>query len=125
MVREFYIENNLGQRFSMMNVEEYCFLNAPTGLGYSYDTIYSQIGNEFIENIRKITQGQIGGELIFKSYKNYQNFVNFIESAISLKLVYKVPYENSFREYFKDIDILSVEKTEKRIKWLFDSSCNV
>ena len=59
MVREFYIENELGQQFSMMDVENYCFLNLPNGLGYSYNTEYSQIENNFIQNIRKLAQGQI------------------------------------------------------------------
>lgn len=113
MVREFYIENETGQRFSMMNIEEGCFLNSPTGLGYSYNIEYSQIGDEFIQNIRKITQGQVNGELIFKNYDNYKNFIDFVESAQDLKLVYKVPFEEGFTEYFKDIDISSVEKTEK------------
>ena len=62
---------------------------------------------------------------MFKSYKNYTNFVNFVESANFLKFAYKVPFENSFRTFFKDIDISSVQKTEKRFKWLFNRSCNV
>lgn len=115
MVREFYIENDTGQRFSMMNIEEGCFLNSPTGLGYGYDIEYSQIGDEFIQNIRKITQGQVNGELIFKNYDNYKNFIDFIESTETLKLVYRVPFNDGFTEYFKDIDISSVEKSEKSI----------
>ena len=59
MVREFYIENELGQRFSLMDIENSCFLDSPTGLGYSYSTEYSQIENNFIQNIRKLAQGQI------------------------------------------------------------------
>lgn len=125
MVREFYIENETGQRFSMMNIEEGCFLSSPTGLGYEYDIEYSQIGNDFIQNIRKISQGQIGGELIFKNYDNYKKFIDFIESAINLKFVYKVPFENGYTEYFKDIDISSVEKTEKRSRGSFNSSSNI
>ena len=68
MVREFYIENELGQRFSLMDMENDCFFNSPAGLGYSYDIEYAQIGNEFIQNIRKISQGAINGELVFNSY---------------------------------------------------------
>jgi len=113
MVREFYIENDAGQRFSMMNIEEGCFLNSPTGLGYGYDIGYSQIGDEFIQNIRKITQGKVNGELISKTYDNYKKFIDFVESAQDLKLVYKVPFEKGFTEYFKDVDISSVDKTEK------------
>ena len=125
MVREFYIENENGQRFSMMNIEEDCFLSSPSGLGYGYNIEYSQIGNDFIQNIKKITQGQIGGELIFKNYDNYKKFVDFVESANFLKLVYKVPFENGYTEYFKDIDISTVDKTEKRHRGHFKSSCDV
>lgn len=125
MVREFYIENETGQRFSMMNIEEGCFLSSPSGLGYSYDIKYSQIGNDFIQNIRKLTQGQISGELIFKKYDNYKKFIDFVESANFLKFVYKVPFENGFTEYFKDIDISNVDKSEIRHRWSFESSCNV
>ena len=125
MVREFYIENENGQRFSMMNIEEGCFLSSPTGLGYGYNIEYSQIGNDFIQNIKKITQGQIGGELIFKTYDNYKKFVDFVESANFLKLVYKVPFEDGYTEYFKVIDISTVDKTEKRHRRHFKSSCDV
>lgn len=60
-----------------------------------------------------MTQGSIAGELVFKSYDNYKKIIDFIESAESLKFVYKVPYENGFIEYFKDIDISNIDKTEK------------
>ena len=125
VVREFYIENETGQRFSMMNIEKGCFLSSPTGLGYSYDTQYSQIGNDFLQNIRKLTQGQVGGELIFKKYDNYKKFVDFMESAIFLKLVYKIPFENGFTEFFKDIDISNIDKSEIRNRWGFKSFCNI
>lgn len=125
VVREFYIENETGQRFSMMNIEEGCFLSSPTGLGYSYDTQYSQIGNDFLQNIRKLTQGQIGGELIFKKYDNYKKLVDFIESANFLKLVYKIPFENGFTEFFKDIDISNIDKSEIRNRRSFKSACNI
>lgn len=59
-----------------------------------------------------MTQGQIGGELVFKNYDNYKNFVDFIESAENLKFVYKVPFENGFTEFFKDIDISNIDKSE-------------
>ncbi len=125
VVREFYIENETGQRFSMMNIEEGCFLSSPTGLGYSYDIQYSQIGNDFLQNIRKLTQGQIGGELIFKKYDNYKKLVDFIESANFLKLVYKIPFENGFTEFFKDIDISNIDKSEIRNRRSFKSACNI
>lgn len=87
-------------------------------MGYSYNTEYSQIGDNFIQNIRKLAQGQISGELVFKNYDNYRNFINFIESANSLKFVYIIPLENGNIEYFKDIDISSVEKGQKGLNGL-------
>ncbi len=59
-----------------------------------------------------MTQGQIGGELVFKNYDNYKKFIDFIESAENLKFVYKLPFENGFTEYFKDIDISNIDKSE-------------
>lgn len=112
MVREFYIENEKGQRFSMMDIENGCFFNSPSGLGFSYDTQYTQIENNFIRNIRKLTQGSLGGELVFKNYDNYKKIIDFIVSTENLKFVYKVPFQNGFIEYFKDIDISNIDKTE-------------
>ena len=124
MVREFYLENEKGQRFSLMNIVDGGFLSSPGGLGYSYNIQYSQIGNDFLQNIRKIEQGQINGEIIFNKYDNYKKFVDFIESAILLKFVYKIPFDNGFTEYFKDIDISNVDKSEIRNRGCFKSSCD-
>lgn len=112
MVREFYIENGLGQRFSMMDIEKCCFLSSPTGLGYSNNIQFIQIENDFIEDIKRIAQGQISGELIFKKYDNFKKFIDFIEGTEDLRLVYKIPLENETIEYYKDIDVSTVEKGE-------------
>ncbi len=112
MVREFYIENGLGQRFSMMDIEKCCFLSSPTGLGYSNNIQFIQIENDFIEDIKRIAQGQISGELIFKKYDNFKKFIDFIEGLEDLKLVYRIPLENETIEYYKDIDVSTVEKGE-------------
>ena len=87
-------------------------------MGYSYNTEYSQIGDNFIQNIRKLAQGQISGELVFKSYNNYRSFINFVESANSLKFVYIIALENGTTEYFKDVDIASIEKGQKGLNGL-------
>ena len=42
-----------------------------------------------------------------------------------LRFVYKVPFENGFTEYFKDIDVSIVDKTEKRHRQRFKSSCDI
>ena len=61
MVREFKLVNEKGQEYSLMNINDYCLLTEPTGLGYSYSTEYERLGNTFIANLRKVEQGQING----------------------------------------------------------------
>ena len=44
--------------------------------------------------------------------------MDFVESASKLKIVYKVPFQNGYSEYFRDIDISSIEKGEKGVNGL-------
>lgn len=113
MVRKFRLINEKGQEFSLMNIHNYCLLTDPSGLGYAYETEYQQLGNTFISNLRNIQQGQISGTLNFINYDNYASFVNFIESSESLRFGYEIPYsDGSIRQYFKDIQIQSLPKTQ-------------
>ena len=113
MVREFKLINEKGQEFSLMDIYNYTLLTDPTGLGYSYSTEYQQLGDTFISNLRNIQQGQINGTLNFINYDNYASFVNFIEGSESLRFGYKIPYsDGSFKEYFKDVAIQSLEKSQ-------------
>ena len=113
MVREFKLVNEKGQEFSLMDIRNFCLLTDPNGLGYSYETEYQQLGNTFVENLRKLGQGQITGTVNFINYDNYTSFVNFIESSEELKFGYKVPFaDGTFKEYFKDIQIQSLSKTQ-------------
>lgn len=115
MVREFKLINEKGQEYSLMDIQNYTLLTEPDGLGYSYSTEYQQLGNTFVNNLRIIEQGQIGGVLNFINYENYTNFINYIESSEQLKFGYKIPYEDgSYREYYKDINIQGITKTQKQ-----------
>lgn len=112
MVREFKLINEKGQEYSLMDIHNHCLLTSPSGLGYEYDSSYEKLGNTFITNLRNIQQGQIDGIVNFLNYNNYKEFVNFIEDANSLKIAYKVPFETETKEYFKDVQIQSLTKTE-------------
>ena len=113
MVREFKIVNEKGQEYSLMDIYNYCLMTEPNGLGYGFDTQYQSLGNSFIENLRKIQQGQISGQVNFSKYENYTNLVNFIESSERLRFSYKIPYsDGSSKEFFKDINIQSLTKTQ-------------
>ncbi len=112
MVREFKLLNEKGQEFSLMDIKNYCLLTNPTGLGYSYQTEYEQLGNTFINKLRRTEQGIIEGTANFLSYDNFKNFVDFIEKAENLKFSYKIPFNESQKEYFKDIQVKSITKSE-------------
>ncbi len=112
MVRKFELLNEKGQRFSLMDIENYCFLSEPSGLGYSYSTEYEQLNYTFIENIRRIEQEQISGTVNFLNYDNYKKFVDFIEEAENLKFAYTIPFKNGEKEYLKDINIQGLTKTQ-------------
>ena len=73
MVREFNLINELGQTYSLMDIENYALLTSPMGLGYSYETEYEQLGNTFVTSLRKLVQGNITGILNFLKYDNYKN----------------------------------------------------
>lgn len=112
MVRGFRLLNEKGQEFSMMDIYNYCLLSEPSGLGYSYNTEYEQLGNTFVENIRKAEKGQFDATISFLKYDNYKNFIDYIESSEELRLAYKIPFEIGEKEYLRDIQIQSISKSE-------------
>ena len=123
MVREFKLINENGQEFSLMDIENHILLTEPSGLGYAYETEYQQLNNTFITNLRKFQQGQISGTANFLEYDNYKSFVDFVETAESLKFSYKIPYKDgSSKEYFKDVAIQSITKTQKQTNGVFSET---
>lgn len=112
MVRKFYLQNEKGQEFSLMNIENYCLLTEPTGLGYSYSREYEQIGNTFIENFGKLEQKQINGTVNFLNYDNYSKMIDFIESSENLKIAYTIPFKEKVKTYFRDVKIQLIDKSE-------------
>lgn len=112
MVREFKLVNEKGQEYSLMDIKNYCLLTEPNGLGYGYTTEYEQLGNTFISNLRRTEQGQITGTVNFLNYDNYKKMIDFIEQSESLKFSYKIPFKSGEKEYFKDVQIQNITKTE-------------
>lgn len=113
-IRNFYFENEIGKRIDCQKVNGGLFLYNVTGLGYEEEIEYEQIGNTFIQNDKKMLQNIITGELEFydMTYDEYCNFVNFILKSSSLKLIY-VPKTTERIEYYRDIDVCKIDKTEE------------
>lgn len=124
LVREFKLVNEKGQEYSLMDLENHCFLSDPSGLGYGYTTEYQQLGNTFVTNLRNFTQGQISGIANFKSYDNYKALIDFIESSENLRFSYKVPFKAGTKEYFKDVQIADISKTQKKTNGILSETVN-
>ena len=112
MVRQFSLINEKGQTFSLMDIQEYCLLTSPTGLGFSYSIQYEQLGNTFVQTLRKLEQGKINGQVNFLNYQNYKNYVDFVAKSDEIKLQYTIPYKDTSKTFYRDIDIQSTSKGE-------------
>ncbi len=124
MVRQFRLINEKGQEFSLMDLNNFCFLSEPSGLGYSYNTTYKQIGNSFVDTLRNVQQGPINGIANFSNYDNFKKFVDYVENSEKLRFGYKIPYKNiPIKEYFKDVKIQSIEKGQIDVDGIL--KCNV
>lgn len=109
MVRKFGLINENGEEYSFMDLERYCLLVDPTGLGMTYDTSYEKVGISFQKNLRQLEQGEISGTAVFSNYKNYRNLIDFIENSLELRFHYVVP---NVGEYYRDVLIKEISKTE-------------
>lgn len=112
MVRQFNLVNEKGQTYSLMDIQEYCLLTSPTGLGFSYSIQYEQLGNTFVQTLRKLEQGNINGQVNFLNYQNYKNYVDFVAKSDEIKLQYTIPYKDTNKTFYRDIDIQSTSKGE-------------
>ena len=111
-VRQFSLLNEKGQEFSLTDIQKYCFLSSPSGLGINFRSDYEQMGNTFVESIRKVSQGKISGSLYFINYDKYREFSNFVFGSNSLKFKYVIPYVNGEKIFYKDIKLINLPKSE-------------
>lgn len=111
-VRQFSLLNEKGQEFSFMDIQKYCFLSSPTGLGINFQSDYEQMGNTFVESIRKVSQGRIPGTLYFLNYDKYREFSDFVFSSEKLRFKYVIPYTDFNKTFYKDVKLISLSKTE-------------
>lgn len=108
-MRKFWIENEYGLRMSMNDIRT-GFFTSPSGLGFSENISYINIGDSYIRSKATTEQGNITGVIVFREdpYQKYEDFISFICGGGKLKLV----YSTSAGEYIRDVDVKSVAKSE-------------
>lgn len=125
MVRQFIIKNEYGEIFDLMNIEKGCIFSEPQGLGVTYNIGFYKIGTVYIENNKELTQSSISGKLYFKDYKKYQDLREYIKRSNNIKLVYKIPINGNYDEYYKEIVIQEITKTELSANQLLISDVQI
>lgn len=86
MVRQFKLQNALGQTFDLMQRD--AFFYTPDGLGFRMDSEFMQIGGSYQLIETEAAQKTPAGIMVFSGYAKYQEFVSFI-TPTPLKLMYK------------------------------------
>lgn len=110
-MRTFALFNALGKRWSLNDLNS--FFYGMKGLGQSYDTSYTQIGNRFFMQKNSLSQKKISGKIRFRGYKDFSEFVEFIQHK-PLTLAYG-GFAQKNEEYLLDIVVKSLEKSELEI----------
>ena len=108
-MREYYLENELGQRFSFLNLKDGIATTDITGHGFSFKSDYTKVGDMFVSNYREDDQSELELLVQFfggKKLQNYSEFVNFLNTAEELYLVY-IPYGTV--EYKRNVDVDEVD----------------
>lgn len=113
-IRNFYFENETGKRIDCQKIDGGLFLYNVAGLGYEENIEYERVGNTFVQTNKELVQNTITGDLEFynMTYDEYCNFVDFILLSTNLRLIY-VPKKSNRIEYYRDIDVCKIEKTEE------------
>lgn len=110
MIRQFYLENEYGIRWSL-NHPSSGLLISPEGLGYSMNASYASIGHSFLRNYFKEQQQEISGIVVFGEKEPYvacREFITYVNAATALKLIYLT----DAGEYYRDVDLVEFGKTE-------------
>lgn len=111
-MRQFSLTNKSGETYILNSLDN--FFHDPEGLGFSRNTQYQRVGNNYEILKDNFNQMVIGGSIMFKNehdnpaYNKYLKFANFLQ-AIPLVLHYRAARGD---EYKIDVIPSEVNKTE-------------
>lgn len=112
MIRKFYIENSLGNRYSLQDTN--VLGRNPSGLGaeVTFESVILGESKKVTETHYELIDKHLS--IVFKGtipevYQAYQDFVRFL-SRKPLRLIYVTP--NTFEEYWCDVVLTRLDKTE-------------
>lgn len=110
MHSQFYIMNEKKGRWGLNHSETGVFVD-PSGFGVDYNNGYLKTGDIWVANENELEQPSPAGTIVFGGkdiYAVFQQFMNFINAAKELVFIYHPA--GLEKEYFTNVDIISVEK---------------
>lgn len=116
-VRQFALQNGLGEVYKLTDTNSKIFLDTPTNLGLSKRVSTNRLGNSEIVANEVYNMPQPQGQLVFHNdrsgnYKDYYDFVRFA-SKKPISLWYKIPTNQVPNNIFHiPVEIMSIDKNE-------------
>lgn len=111
MIRKFYlIDKTTGKGFDLNNIRKAYLIN-PAGLGFEFNAGYTRVGHRFVQNYKHDKQVPFEGTIVCASNKPYRDMGEFFDYIRGMKEP-TILYKTDGGEFYKDMDIISLEKTE-------------
>lgn len=103
----FTLINASGQEKAIVTKPRHAF--DVSGMGFTRNEQYAQVGNRFMPIDDRYTQGSIGGSMrfAFPGYQDYYDFVRFTDNS-----PLKLKYENSNGTFFRDVILSEIDRKE-------------
>lgn len=109
MASKFYIMDESGERWDLNSPESGVFTD-PKGFGMENGNSYVKTGDVWLPDSRELSQPNISGIIVFPQgmYVAFQKLVGFLNRSKGTVFVYQPSGVD--REYFADVDLVSIEK---------------
>lgn len=103
----FTLINASGQEKQIVTKPRHAF--DVSGMGFTRNEQYAQVGNRFMPIDDRYTQGSIGGSMrfAFPGYQDYYDFVRFTDNS-----PLKLKYENSNGTFYRDVILSEIDRKE-------------
>lgn len=110
MVSRFYVMNEKAARWDLNHPQSGLFTE-PEGFGMEYGNSYLKVGDIWATDRKELIQPQISGKIVFpgRMYHAFQEFTAFINRSKKLIFIYKPA--GIEKEYFADVDLISIGKS--------------
>lgn len=112
---KYYLENERQERLDLQK-GDYQIVNV-TGLGSSYESKYTRVGDQFVNDYLSMTQNELKFGVVFippKAFDKLQVMSVFLNRASELYLVY-APTISKTQEYRRDIDVVAFTQDQSTL----------